>query len=72
MLCTYTFWGYGPGFQVEVGRFTGAEADDARTVADELARWYGEHLYAVAVTKEDAEEIVYVTHHEVGRKGGGR
>jgi hypothetical protein len=64
---TYTIRGYGPGFEAEVARFTGAE-DEVRTIADELARSYGDDLYAVAVTKEeDAEDIVYVTHDDSSR-----
>jgi hypothetical protein len=67
MLGSFTLWGYGPGFEVEVARFTGAE-DEARKIADELARYHGEDLYAVAITKDDATDIVYVTHDDSTRK----
>jgi hypothetical protein len=67
MLCTFTIWGYRLGVEVEVARFTGEE-DEAHLIADELARAYGKDLYAVAVMKEEPEDIVYVTHDDSSRK----
>lgn len=63
MASTFTIRGFGSGFATAETRFTGSERE-ARSIADEYARECAEELFAVVVTRQDPEDVIYVTHGE--------
>jgi hypothetical protein len=63
MASLFTIRGYGSGFATGETRFTGTEHEACR-LADEVARSYGDRLYAVVVTSPSPDDIVYIAHAE--------
>lgn len=61
MRTVFTIRGYGSGFATAETRFTGSE-HEACSIADEFARSYGEDLFAVVVTRQDPDDVIYVTY----------